>query len=1105
MLSFLSSSILLRRDLQSDNQLGVKAGRALFLALVCLVAASWPASAGSAPATTTSLTVTSGGGGVTTVASGSVVTLTATVAAGATPVTTGLVTFCDATAKFCEDIHILGTAQLTSAGKALFNFRPGVGSHSYKAVFAGTNSYSGSASLAAALAVHGPAKSYATITATAASGANNYTLTAAVLGTGSAAPTGTVPIVDTSNNNTVLDTGTLSAGSKGAYLASSSNIAIAAPGGFSLVTGGVAVGDFNGDGIPDLALANYSANTVTILLGNGDGTFTASTVNLDTSLLAMTLAVGDFNGDGIQDLAVQCANTSGSGSGGNVEILIGNGDGTFSVRPGPTTFSPYFSSGVVVGDFNGDGIQDLAVAAQLVTSNPNSGGVYMFFGNGDGTFTAGGVLAPGPQRFAVADFNGDGILDVAEALQLNGGLSIALGNGDGTFKAASQSVASLSSDSIYTIAVADFNGDGIPDLVVGGEGIGGGATVTVLMGKGDGTFTIAPSSPGFVLPQSDEVNSIVVADFNGDGIPDLAVIEDNPTTSLSTGLVNTYTATIFLGNGDGTFSQGPSTVLQTAFYAPTAATSDFNEDGAPDLAVVGPNPTNSSGEVSILLTASEESTATASSVFLSPGTTHAIVATYAGDTNFAGSTSPALNLNTGPVTTSLTLSSSANSADYADAVTLTATLSPYSTPGASSNGSTVTFSSGGTTLGTGTLSSGVATLTTTALQAGTDPIQASYAGNGDLSASTSTAFSLTVKPATLTVNAFNASRAYGAPNPPLTGTVSGEVNGDTFSVNVSTTATQASPVGAYPVVPSASGADLADYSVNTVNGTLTVSQATPSVTVTPSSSSITTAQGLTATVTVSLTSGSPAPSGTVTLTSGSYTSAATNLQSGSAAISIPAGSLATGTDTLTASYSGDANDNANMGAASIIVTVPPAIGVTGSAVSVAPGATTGNNSTITVTPTGGFAGIVVLTAAVTSSPSGAQYPPTLSFGATNPVNIAGNSAGTATLTISTTAPTNSALVQPNRPGIPWYAAGGAALACMLLFGIPARRRSWRTMLALLALLVTLTAGVGACGGSNSGKGGGGGIAGTTAGNYTVTVTAASGSISATGAVTLTVQ
>jgi hypothetical protein len=130
------------------------------------------------------------------------------------------------------------------------------------------------------------------------------------------------------------------------------------------------------------------------------------------------------------------------------------------------------------------------------------------------------------------------------------------------------------------------------------------------------------------------------------------------------------------------------------------------------------------------------------------------------------------------------------------------------------------------------------------------------------------------------------------------------------------------------------------------------------------------------------------------------------------------------------------------------------------------------------------------------------YPPTLSFGATSPLTIAGTSAETATLTISTTAPTSAAMAYPSRPGVPWYLAGGAALAGLLLFGIPARRRSWRTMLGMLALLVALAAGVEACGGSSTV---GGGIAGTTAGTYAVTVTATSGTTSATGMVTVTVQ
>jgi N-acetylneuraminic acid mutarotase len=185
----------------------------------------------------------------------------------------------------------------------------------------------------------------------------------------------------------------------------------------------------------------------------------------------------------------------------------------------------------------------------------------------------------------------------------------------------------------------------------------------------------------------------------------------------------------------------------------------------------------------------------------------------------------------------------------------------------------------------------------------------------------------------------------------------------------------------------------------------------------------------------------------------------------------------------------------------------PGFTVSGTALTVARGATTGNTSTLTVTPSGGFTGSVALTATVTSSPSGAQYPPTLSFGSTSPVTITGSGNGIATLTISTTAATSAAMTRPRRSGVPWYGPGGAVLACILLFGIPARRRNWQRMLGALALLVALASGVLACGGGGAGGGGGGGTStsGTTAGSYTVTVTATSGTITETGTVALTVQ
>jgi hypothetical protein len=154
-------------------------------------------------------------------------------------------------------------------------------------------------------------------------------------------------------------------------------------------------------------------------------------------------------------------------------------------------------------------------------------------------------------------------------------------------------------------------------------------------------------------------------------------------------------------------------------------------------------------------------------------------------------------------------------------------------------------------------------------------------------------------------------------------------------------------------------------------------------------------------------------------------------------------------------------------------------------------------------PSGGFTGNVTLTAALASSPSGAMDPPTFSFGATSPVNITGASNGTDTLTVTTTAVTTGALVRPKSLGAPWYAAGGTALACLLFFGIPARRRRWRSMVGMFVLLALLIGGLASCGSKSSG--GGGGNSGTTTGTYTITVTGASGSITQTTTVTLTVN
>lgn len=308
----------------------------------------------------------------------------------------------------------------------------------------------------------------------------------------------------------------------------------------------------------------------------------------------------------------------------------------------------------------------------------------------------------------------------------------------------------------------------------------------------------------------------------------------------------------------------------------------------------------------------------------------------------------------------------------------------------------------------------------------------------------------------------------------------------------------------------------ANYAAVSQPSMVYVNAATLTVTVVPSSTSITAAQSLPVTVTVSAGSGNPTPSGTVTLFGNNYysvlgySSPPTPLTGGLATITIPAGSLPSGTDSLQAYFDDAASGNVDaIGLASVTVApAGPTFTITGTAVSLAPGATTGNASTITVTPSGGFTGNVTLTAVVTSSPSGAQDPPTFSFGLTSPVPITGTAPATATLTISTTAATNvcsSANLQHR--GILWNAAQASLLACVLLFVIPAGRtrcRSWPKMLALLILLatVTLTGGMLACGSSGPAPVC---ASGTTPGTYSITVTGTSGTTTQQGVITLTLS
>ncbi|MBT9330988.1 Ig-like domain repeat protein [Paracidobacterium acidisoli] len=323
------------------------------------------------------------------------------------------------------------------------------------------------------------------------------------------------------------------------------------------------------------------------------------------------------------------------------------------------------------------------------------------------------------------------------------------------------------------------------------------------------------------------------------------------------------------------------------------------------------------------------------------------------------------------------------------------------------------------------------------------------------------------------------------------------------------------PVGSYNLTAQYSGD--ASYHASTSNAVaFTVAKGSTSLSGSASSTSIQASSSTNVTVLISTDSEGAFPTGTITLTAnGKTVGTATSFNNGfetnntsaaEAIISVSGTSLNSGSNTITASYSGDANYAASSGG-SVTVAVSGTTGSAGFGVTAAPpsltinpGATTGNTSTIAVTPSNGFTGSVALACSV-ASPAGATDPATCSLSSSS-ANVTGATAANTTLTINTTASSTAHNSLPLKKF--FTTAGGVALALVVFFGIPARRRGWQTMLGLLIVIVTL-AGVGCGGGGGNSGGGGGGSMGTTAGTYTVTVTGTSGSLHSNTTVTVTVN
>jgi len=343
------------------------------------------------------------------------------------------------------------------------------------------------------------------------------------------------------------------------------------------------VGDFNGDGKMDIAVAfgvNGPPYMVTVMLGNGDGNFQAPSQAAAIGNTPLSMVTADFNGDGKLDLAVANSDRS-------ISLLLGNGDGTFQPQTVMTLGSGFIGTeAIVTGDFNGDGKLDLVVST-VGTAADQPWQVLVLLGNGDGTFQPPSSFATSGffiYSIAVADFNGDGQLDLAvvsDAQDINdttpGVTSILLGNGDGTFQPPVSDTIGYRGRSV---AAADVNGDGVLDLLVGTLcGIDSQCQfqtewpVSILLGNGDGTF-----QPQIEPPVSIPASNLVVGDFNGDGMLDSIAFSNG--VLLESILAPSTTSVTFGNQNVGTSSSPQGSSLSNISTKVPVTVSDVQVSGA---------------------------------------------------------------------------------------------------------------------------------------------------------------------------------------------------------------------------------------------------------------------------------------------------------------------------------------------------------------------------------------------------------------------------------------------------------------------------------------------------------------------------------------------
>jgi hypothetical protein len=499
----------------------------------------------------------------------------------------------------------------------------------------------------------------------------------------------------------------------------------------------VAIADVNRDGKPDFVVTNFFPGTVGVgvFLGNGDGTFQAP-VSYGAGMASFSVAIGDLRGIGIPDLAVaDWCNSPCNSNNGVIEVLLGNGDGTFQAAVGYGSGGLYAYK-VAIGELNGDGHPDLVVTNNLSNS------VSVLLGNGDGTFQAPvsyNVGGSGAGTVVIGDVNGDGYLDLVVGVGIDsqcgncsdGGVSVLLGNGDGTFQPAT--VYDSGGYNGFSVAIGDVNGDGYPDVVVGNTNSN---SVGVLMGNDDGTFQPAAIySSGGNSPYS-----IALADLNGDG--KLDVIMTNMSGGSNEGVVGVMlNNTQYTPNPSATTltsSPNPSTFGQVVTFTASVSAEAGTPTGTVEFF---------DGDVVLGSARLMNGNALFPASWLTAGS-HSVVAMYQGDGRYLSSASAPTKQVVNSAATTTSLVSSLNPSVFGQAVTFTAQVSSTTvTPTG-----TVEFLDGSTALGSATLANGSASLSISSLTAGTHSVTAAYQGTGNFDPSQSAPLNEVVNTATTTTS-----------------------------------------------------------------------------------------------------------------------------------------------------------------------------------------------------------------------------------------------------------------------------------------------------------------------------------------------------------------